>query len=128
MGRGEGVLRRHTWKCCVRYRWWDSVRWRDRLWLRWWYRRRVAWLVSSRGVVSRLRRHPIHHWRLCKAWKGRETDPVRLFQGLQSYIVCWTENVTPVTIHCNAKSSHTLNQRHPAILYLVVTASLCSFD
>lgn len=79
-GRGEGVLRKHTCRCCGRYRRWDRVRWRDRLWLRWWYRHGVAWLVSSRGVVRRLRGHPIHHWRLCKAWrrKGRETDQVRL--------------------------------------------------
>lgn len=60
--------------------------WRDRLWLRWWYRSRVAWLVGSlRRVVRRLGGHPIHHWRLCKAWNNRKTDKIRFFTDLNSF-------------------------------------------
>lgn len=34
LGKGEGVLRRHAGGRCGGDKSWDSVRWRDRLWLR----------------------------------------------------------------------------------------------
>lgn len=42
LGRGEGVLRRHAGGHCGGDKSWDSVRWRDRLWLRRWNRQGVA--------------------------------------------------------------------------------------
>lgn len=60
----ERVLRGNTSGSHWRQRRWDSVRRRDRL--RCGYGQWVALLVASRGVVRRLRRYPIHYWRLSK--------------------------------------------------------------
>lgn len=120
--RGELILRDNTWGCWREYGWGDRVRWRYRLGLRQGYWQGVAWLVSSRGVVRRLRGHPIHHLRLSKAWrkKGRETNHVRLH--------IWPEISKQMAEGKRAVNYLPVTWRQPAAAYLVVMASLCSFD